>query len=201
MVVGLLAGYVLQRIGVGACIPPVVSGLTIPGRSVAPQTAMNLQEKIALPTMSVSDFTDSLPMSSESSVQELHFLTSSRTKHWEMMSMIFSQSNCRIRNLYLGTCCMMRTLSNLERLLLQNPHQLSKARISELESECMATVFSIPAWVNNPVRNYTVGETEQDHRYRLDALFIWSWWALPSSCSPLVWHLELTRPITCVAFV
>ncbi|VUC29694.1 unnamed protein product [Clonostachys rosea] len=94
-------------------------------------------------------------------------------KLWETMTMVFSKSPCRGRSLYIGACTLMRSVTDLRCSVRQGCGPAWKARFQELESDCAATTLSLPAWVFKPIRNLGTGETETEHRDRLETLIVW----------------------------
>lgn len=135
----------------------------------------NLQAKMALPAMSVSEFTNPSLFDQESSEDGSQFIKSSAgAKHWETMSMIFSKASCRNRNLYFGACSLMRAVTELRSLTIRSRGRDIQKRLNELESDCTATSFALPPWFFNPTRNLGIAETDEEHQRRLDVLLVWS---------------------------
>lgn len=133
--------------------------------------------RIELPSLSASDFTESLQASTEAITGGPHPLPSaSSIKNWEIMSDIFTRYSCCNRNFYLGACHVMRAATELRsRIRLEHNHSVLQALLQDFESECTAAVFALPPWVSNPVRNFAAGEEEKDHRSRLDTLLLFRW--------------------------
>ncbi|RKK80933.1 hypothetical protein BFJ71_g15776 [Fusarium oxysporum] len=135
----------------------------------------NLQAKMALPATSVSEFTNPSLCDQESSEDGSQFMIpSAGAKHWETMSMIFSKASCRNRNLYFGTCSLMRAVTDLRSLMIRSGGRDIQKRLHELESDCTATSFALPPWFFNATRNFGVAETDEEHQRRLDVLLVWS---------------------------
>ncbi|CAM1501278.1 Fc.00g104400.m01.CDS01 [Cosmosporella sp. VM-42] len=131
---------------------------------------------MALPTVSVCDFTNSRRANEERQKANLQFIPTSGGKHWEMMKMIHSNPACRGRNLYLGACSLMRAVTELRFLARHNCGPAWRSKLRELESDCAATNFSMPPCFFNPARDFTTGETgetEEEHRQRLETLMAW----------------------------
>lgn len=125
--------------------------------------------------MSVSEFTNPSLFDQESSEDGSQFIKASPgAKHWETMSMIFSKASCRNRNLYFGACSLMRAVTELRSLTIRGCGRDIQKRLNELESDCTATSFALPPWFFNPTRNFGIGETDEEHQRRLDALLVWS---------------------------
>ncbi|KPM41735.1 hypothetical protein AK830_g4858 [Neonectria ditissima] len=135
----------------------------------------HFQSRMALPSVSISDFTNPALCVSESDDDNLHFIPSTGRKHWELMRMLFSKASCRNRNLYLGACSLMRSVTELRSLIRQGHGQDLKDRLHELESDCTAASFALPPWFFNPTRNLGIGETQQQHQNRLETLLVWFW--------------------------
>ncbi|KAI8711252.1 Zn(2)-C6 fungal-type domain-containing protein [Fusarium sp. LHS14.1] len=134
-----------------------------------------LQAKMALPAMSVSEFTNPSLFHQESSENGSQFIKSSAgAKHWETMSMIFSKASCRNRNLYFGASSLMRAVTDLRSLIIRGRGCDIQKRLNELESDCTATSFALPPWFFNPTRNLGIAETDEEHQNRLNALLVWS---------------------------
>lgn len=144
-------------------------------RSFSNAITDSLQAKMALPAMSVSEFTNPSLGSQESSEDGSQFIKSSAgAKHWETMSMIFSKAPCRNRNLYFGASSLMRTVTDLRSLIIRGRGCDIQKRLDELESDCTATSFALPPWFFNPTRNLGIAETDEEHQNRLNALLVWS---------------------------
>lgn len=67
----------------------------------------------------------------------------------------------------------MRSVTDLRYLSGQGCGPEWDSRLQELESDCVATTFSLPSWVFNPALNCMISETEEQHRSRLDTLLVW----------------------------
>ncbi|KAJ3460913.1 hypothetical protein MRS44_011780 [Fusarium solani] len=135
----------------------------------------NLQAKMTLPAMSVSEFTNPSLCDQESSEDGSQFIMlSAGAKHWETMSMIFSKASCRNRNLYFGACSLMRAVTDLRSLMIRSRGRDIQKRLHELESDCTATSFALPPWFFNATRNLGIAETDEEHQRRLDVLLVWS---------------------------
>lgn len=144
-------------------------------RSFSNPITDNLQAKMALPATSVSEFTNPSLCDQESSEDGSQFMIpSAGAKHWETMSMIFSKASCRNRNLYFGTCSLMRAVTDLRSLMIRSGGRDIQKRLHELESDCTATSFALPPWFFNATRNFGVAETDEEHQRRLDVLLVWS---------------------------
>ena len=131
---------------------------------------------MALPTVSVSDFSTSLESDEERLQTIPQTIPTSGEKHWETMKMILSNPSCCGRNLYLGACSLMRSVTELRFLARNNCGPAWRSRLRELESDCAATTLVMPPWFFNPTRNFTIGEmgeTEEEHRQRLETLMVW----------------------------
>ncbi|ETS84378.1 hypothetical protein PFICI_02403 [Pestalotiopsis fici W106-1] len=94
-------------------------------------------------------------------------------KLWETMTMLFSRSSCRGRSLHIGACAFMRSVTDLRLSVKHGCGTAWKARFRELESDFCAATLSLPVWVFNPSRDFSNGETEREHRDRLETLFVW----------------------------
>ncbi|KAF4535857.1 uncharacterized protein LTHEOB_12460 [Lasiodiplodia theobromae] len=130
--------------------------------------------RIELPSLSVSDFTESLRASTEAITGGLHPLPStSCIKNWEIMSDTFTRYSCCNRNFYFGACHVMRAATELRsRIRLERNERVLQNLLQDFESECAAAVLALPSWVSNPVRNFAAGEAEKEHRSRLDTLLL-----------------------------
>ncbi|KAH7002436.1 hypothetical protein EDB80DRAFT_720579 [Ilyonectria destructans] len=134
--------------------------------------ATNVEGRMTLPMIPSSE-TTKMPKERELRAVDRQCVPLSGMKHWESMSMIFSNQSCRSRNLYLGACFLMRSVTNLRHLSRRGQGLAWRTRLQELESDCAATTFSLPPWVFNPIRNFATEETEVEHRHRLDMLLVW----------------------------
>ncbi|KAI0170697.1 hypothetical protein BJ166DRAFT_201685 [Pestalotiopsis sp. NC0098] len=94
-------------------------------------------------------------------------------KLWETMTMLFSRSSCRGRSLHIGACAFMRSVTDLRLSVKHGYGPAWSARFRELESDYGATALSLPVWVFNPSRDFRNGETEREHRDRLETLIVW----------------------------
>ncbi|CAG9990780.1 unnamed protein product [Clonostachys byssicola] len=147
------------------------SAIAIISHAMADHTRGNM----TLPVTPVPDLTK--PPGSQQRkldhVGDSQLLLTPDLKLWENMAMVFSKSPCRGRTLYIVTCTLMRSVTDLRTSVKQGCGPALKARFQELESDCAATTLSLPAWVFKPVRNLGTGETETEHRDRLEALIVW----------------------------
>ncbi|CAI6100682.1 unnamed protein product [Clonostachys chloroleuca] len=147
------------------------SAIAIISHAMADHTRGNM----TLPVTPVPDLTKP-PGSQQRKLDHIgdsQLLLTPDLKLWENMAMVFSKSPCRGRTLYIVTCTLMRSVTDLRFSMKQGCGPALKARFQELESDCAATTLSLPAWVFKPVRNLGTGETETEHRDRLEALIVW----------------------------
>ncbi|CAH0057994.1 unnamed protein product [Clonostachys solani] len=137
--------------------------------------ADHAQGNMTLPVSPVPDLTK--PPGSEQRrlehIGDSELVLAPDLKLWETMTMVFSKSPCRGRSLYIGACTLMRSVTELRFSVKQGCGPAWKARFQELESDCAATTLSLPAWVFKPTRNLGIGETETEHRDRLETLIVW----------------------------
>ncbi|CAH0027256.1 unnamed protein product [Clonostachys rhizophaga] len=147
------------------------SAIAIISHAMADHTRGNM----TLPVTPVPDLTKP-PGSQQRKLDHIgdsQLLLTPDLKLWENMAIVFSKSPCRGRCLYIVTCTLMRSVTDLRFSLKQGCGPAWKARFQELESDCAATTLSLPAWVFKPIRNLGTGETETEHRDRLEALIVW----------------------------
>jgi len=163
----------IAYVNISCTVPSPLTAFSASSHSTGP----HLQENIELPTLSVSEFTDSQPDGSSPTDKSpsAHLLPPSAAKHWETVQGIFYRFAGRSRNLYLGVSSIMRAVTELRTTARYSRDPTLQARLSALESDCAAVTFALPSWMFRPPRYLNAKETIDEHRSRLGILLVFYW--------------------------
>jgi hypothetical protein len=160
------------------CSPPTPKNPTKTISASSHSTATVLQEHMELPTLSISEFTDSQPDGSSPTekIPGAQSLPPLAAKHWKTVQDIFYGLSGRSRNLYLGVSSLMRAVTEVRTSARYGRDPALHSRLSALESDCAAISFALPSWMFSHSRQFHMDESTDEHRSRLDTLFVLYWY-------------------------